>query len=122
MSLACWALRPTEASTDCRLPAICWSVAACSAEPWANWWALEFSSLLAVDTEAVISRIWLITSANLSTTELTCVGQIAQLVAIASRSYGCRVALVKLLGDLDDLEQGPDEPAAEVPAQNEGQQ
>ncbi len=36
VSLACWALRPTEASTDCRLPAISWSVAACSCEPCAS--------------------------------------------------------------------------------------
>ena len=92
MSLACWALRPTEASTDCRLPAISWSVAACSVEPCASWCALEFSSLLAVETEPVIVRIWLITSDNWSTTELTCVGQVAQLVAALDVACGCRAA------------------------------
>ena len=40
--------------------------------PCESCWALELSSLLAVETDAVVPRIWLMTSVSLSTTELTC--------------------------------------------------
>ena len=103
VSRACWAFRATEASTDCRLPAISWSVAACWCAPCASCCALELSWLLAVETEEVMVRIWLITSESRSTTELI---RLARSPSSSPRLIVRAVvemALVEVLGDVLDL-------------------
>ena len=77
--------------------------------------------MLAVETEAVISRIWLMTSEKRSTTELTWVARSPSSSPRLTLRAVVELALVKLPGDLDDLEQGPDEPAAEEPAEDDRQ-
>ena len=106
VSLACCALRPTEASTDCRLPAISWSVAACSCG------ALS---------ELVGTRVQLVARRRNRTGHLADLadhlgklvhhridlrGQIAQLVPPFDVGPVVQMSLVKLPRDLDDFQQG----------------
>ena len=77
--------------------------------------------MLAVETEAVISRIWLMTSEKRSTTELTWVARSPSSSLRLTCGVIVEMPLLKLTGDLDDLEQGPNEPAAEKPAENDRQ-
>ena len=113
VSLACWALRPTEASTDLQAAGDFLKRGRLLGEPCASCSALELSSLLAVETDEVIVRIWLITSREAVDDRVDQARQVAQLVAPVDVRPVVQMALVQAFGDVVDLEQRADEPAAE---------